>query len=136
MLCLRMRTNVTDEQALGLSDGKFVECTIYSPQFAILVPISLAPLIFSLLWAQHKAKRLLDRSQAYRPRSVHKKYATFLRDLIHSDPRSWSRQIVNACAEMDFIGLLLIAASLALFLLPLGLAPMSKQGWGNPTMVR
>jgi hypothetical protein len=36
---------------------------------------------------------------------------------------------------MDFTGLFLIAASLALILLPLGLAPTAKDGWRNPTMV-
>jgi hypothetical protein len=36
---------------------------------------------------------------------------------------------------MDFIGLFLVAASLALILLPLGLAPTAKRGWKTPIMV-
>jgi len=41
----------------------------------------------------------------------------------------------EALVEIDFFGLLLIAASLALILLPLGLAPKSPQGWDSPSMV-
>lgn len=44
--------------------------------------------------------------------------------------------IHDACVEMDLVGLFLIAASLALILLPLGLAPKEKQGWKTPSMVR
>ena len=36
---------------------------------------------------------------------------------------------------MDFIGLLLVATSLALVLLPLGLAPTASKGWKTPSMV-
>jgi len=50
--------------------------------------------------------------------------------------RSWRRTITDACVEMDFTGLFLIAASLALILLPLGLAPTAKEGWRTPRMVR
>jgi hypothetical protein len=49
--------------------------------------------------------------------------------------RSWKTACKEALVEIDFFGLLLIAASLALILLPLGLAPKSPQGWGNPSMV-
>lgn len=41
----------------------------------------------------------------------------------------------EALVEIDFFGLLLIAASLALILLPLGLAPKSPQGWDSRSMV-
>ena len=49
--------------------------------------------------------------------------------------RSWSRSIWDGCVEMDFLGLLLVAASLALLLLPLGLAPTASKGWKTPSMV-
>jgi hypothetical protein len=50
--------------------------------------------------------------------------------------RSWAAACKEALVEIDFFGLLLIAASLALILLPLGLAPKSPQGWQSPSMVR
>jgi len=49
--------------------------------------------------------------------------------------RSWKTACREALVEIDFFGLLLIAGSLALILLPLGLAPKSPQGWENPNMV-
>lgn len=41
----------------------------------------------------------------------------------------------EAAYDMDFIGLLLISASLALLLLPMGLAPSLRHNWWNPSMV-
>ena len=52
-----------------------------------------------------------------------------------ANDRSWKTACREALVEIDSFGLLLIAASLALILLPLGLAPKSRQGWGNPSMV-
>lgn len=49
--------------------------------------------------------------------------------------RSFTRSFLHGCAEMDFVGLLLVAASLALILLPLGLAPRATRGWRTPSMV-
>lgn len=57
------------------------------------------------------------------------------RKLIANLTRAWCETVADACADMDFLGLLLIAASLALILLPLGLAPTSKDGWRTPSMV-
>lgn len=42
--------------------------------------------------------------------------------------------IHDACIEMDLVGLSLIAASLGLILLPLGLASKEPQGWRTPSM--
>ncbi|ORY20677.1 major facilitator superfamily domain-containing protein [Naematelia encephala] len=83
--------------------------------FAILVPISLAPIIIALLWAQRKAQRL-------------EKHA------VH-DSRRWLEHLVEAVHEMDFRGLFLVATSLGLILLPLGLAPKTHLGWHNPGML-
>jgi hypothetical protein len=49
--------------------------------------------------------------------------------------RSWKTACKEALVEIDFFGLLIIAGSLALILLPLGLAPKSAKGWENPSMV-
>ncbi|KAK4688897.1 MFS transporter, SIT family, siderophore-iron:H+ symporter, partial [Tremellales sp. Uapishka_1] len=86
--------------------------------FAILIPVSLLPIIITLLWAQIKAKRL---------HKIH-----------YSRPpvkQNWFRAVYNVCLEMDLVGLILIACSLALILLPLGLAPEAKNGWKNPSML-
>ncbi|KAJ2962514.1 hypothetical protein NQZ79_g2376 [Umbelopsis isabellina] len=89
--------------------------------FAILVPVCLAPVIGSLLWAQRKAKKL---------------------NVLHltSDPnKNFFKHPLKAISiankEMDVPGLILIAAALALVLLPLGLAPTASNGWNTPSMI-
>ncbi|KAM3581079.1 hypothetical protein VKS41_006524 [Umbelopsis sp. WA50703] len=89
--------------------------------FAILVPVCLAPVIGSLLWAQTKAKKL-----------------NMLQ--LTSDPnKNLFKHPLKAMAlankEMDVPGLILIAAALALILLPLGLAPTASNGWNTPSMI-
>ncbi|WVF70813.1 hypothetical protein IAT40_005607 [Kwoniella sp. CBS 6097] len=86
--------------------------------FAILVPVALAPIIVTLLWAQWKAKKM-NKIKYSRP----------------PIGKAWARAVVDGLLEMDFIGLLLIAASLALILLPLGLAPKAVRGWKTPSMI-
>ncbi|WRT64021.1 uncharacterized protein IL334_000948 [Kwoniella shivajii] len=85
--------------------------------FAILVPVSLAPIIVTLFWAQWKARKMSHNKAAPK---AHKR---------------WNAVIVEAALEMDLAGLVLIAASLALILLPLGLAPAAKGQWHNPSMI-
>ena len=85
--------------------------------FAILVPVSLAPLIITLLWAERKARKLgvIARSK-------------------HTDDNpseSYSRRILNAAEKLDVLGLLLIGTSVALILLPLTLSQSAKGGWRN-----
>ncbi|RXK36198.1 hypothetical protein M231_06542 [Tremella mesenterica] len=84
--------------------------------FAILIPVSLAPIIVSLMWAQHKAKRLM-------------------RATGNTRPKNWKETIWTTAVDMDLLGLLLVAASLALILLPLGLAPYSRRHWHTPSMI-
>ncbi|TYJ53742.1 hypothetical protein B9479_005650 [Cryptococcus floricola] len=86
--------------------------------FAILVPVSLAPIIVALLWAQNKAKKQMMIKYSRPPIT-----------------KGWLVTIRDACWEMDFVGLVLIAASLALILLPLGLAPSASKGWKTPSMI-
>ncbi|ORX37004.1 major facilitator superfamily domain-containing protein [Kockovaella imperatae] len=83
--------------------------------FAILVPVCLTPIIGVLFYSQYFAKKT-SRSPAASSVVDH-------------------RVIRLALADMDFIGLILVGASLALILLPLGLAPEASKGWKTPSMV-
>ena len=65
-----------------------------------------------------------------------KREVSLLLFLNPSNDRSWKRRFSSACADMDFLGLFLLATCLGLILLPLGLAPNVKGGWSNPSMVR
>jgi len=86
--------------------------------FAILVPVSLLPIIVALMWAQWKAKKLAAIKYS-RPPIV----------------QNFGMSVYTAAAEMDLMGLILVAASLALILLPLGLAPAASKGWHTPSML-
>jgi len=87
--------------------------------FAILVPVCVLPVVGTLLWAQHKAKKL----EVLKP--------TKLESAIKTRPLQSLRLFF---AEMDAIGLILVAASLSLLLLPLGLTNRtgSLDGWKEP----
>ncbi|KAG6840370.1 hypothetical protein C0991_007145 [Blastosporella zonata] len=85
--------------------------------FAILIPVSLLPLISTLLWAENKARKL---------GIVPKRNAS---------GRSLSQRILRGADKLDVPGLLLIGASVALILLPLTLSSTAKGGWHNASMI-
>lgn len=85
--------------------------------FAILVPVSLAPLIITLLWAERKARKL-----GVIARSKHAD---------ENSSESYARRILKAAEKLDLLGLLLIGTSVALILLPLTLSQSAKGGWRN-----
>lgn len=90
--------------------------------FAILVPAALGPLIGTLLWAEHKAEKLGIVAEALR-RGNQPVEAT-----AH---KSFAQKVIGTAGKLDVVGLLLIGASVALFLLPLTLARNAKGGWSN-----
>jgi hypothetical protein len=73
-----------------------------------------------MLWAQIKAKKLYRAQIQAHQRKARTPVMTVLK---------------NAAKEMDLIGLILVAASLALILLPFTLAPLATGGWNNPSMI-
>ncbi|KAH0589823.1 hypothetical protein H2248_000018 [Termitomyces sp. 'cryptogamus'] len=85
--------------------------------FAILIPVSLLPLILTLLWAENKARKL-----GITPK--HKVTA-----------KSLSEQIFDGANRLDVPGLVLIGTCVALILLPLTLSSGAKGGWNNPSMI-
>lgn len=73
-----------------------------------------------MFWAQLKAKRLYKAEIAAARQLPRVPVGTKLR---------------NIASEMDLVGLLLVATSLALILLPFTLAKLAKGGWNNPSMI-
>jgi hypothetical protein len=71
-----------------------------------------------MFWAQRKAKRIDYEKTGYRIRSS----------------ESWKSQAIEKMKEMDIVGLLLVASSLGLVLLPLTLANTADRGWDDPLM--
>jgi hypothetical protein len=88
--------------------------------FAILIPVSLSPLIITLVWAERRVKRL-DLGPGV-PGSTQIQVSRFRAGLLKG-----KRFIL----EVDLIGLLLLGASVALILLPLTLANTAKGHWKN-----
>lgn len=95
--------------------------------FAILVPVSLCPLIITLLWAEHKTKELgLLKSDEPIPDDS--------RDAVDeeapSDDTLWQR-LRRTAAQLDLVGLTLLGTAVSLTLLPLTLSQTVKGQWEN-----
>ncbi|KAJ9122246.1 hypothetical protein QFC22_001666 [Naganishia vaughanmartiniae] len=86
--------------------------------FAVIVPICLIPVIGSLMWAQNKAKKQLKSA----------------RRGLHLSTKSRLAAAWDSFQELDIVGLVLVATSLALILLPLTLSANVPGGWHNNTM--
>ncbi|KAG6885294.1 hypothetical protein C0993_003578 [Termitomyces sp. T159_Od127] len=85
--------------------------------FAILIPVSLLPLITTLLWAENKAKKL-----GITPKPNRTAKGLF-------------EQIMDGANRLDIPGLVLIGTCVALILLPLTLSSSAEGGWNNPSMI-
>ncbi|KAG8793831.1 hypothetical protein FRC12_001461 [Ceratobasidium sp. 428] len=85
--------------------------------FAVLVPVTIFPLIATLGWAQHKAQT----QGLVQPGS--------------NVQRTRFQKIADVFAEIDIFGLLILAGGVACVLLPLTLAAKAKGGWHNPSMI-
>lgn len=109
--------------------------------FAILVPISLAPLIITLLWAERKAKRLglVPDSQSATPLTpIDRPGSGFF--CSSSKQVRWSKfktgsgvgaRVWRVTEQLDVVGLVLLGAGVSLILLPLTLANGVKEKWKN-----
>ncbi|KAH8722661.1 major facilitator superfamily domain-containing protein [Phaeosphaeriaceae sp. PMI808] len=85
--------------------------------WAIILPACFIPLLASLFMNQQRAKKLgFDMPSPFRGRSV-------------------ARIFKNLWYDLDFFGLLLLAAAISLILLPLTLAPNAKGKWHDGSMI-
>lgn len=91
--------------------------------FAILVPVSLCPLIITLLWAEYKTKKL-GLLEPDEPLSDDSQDAT---DEQTSD--DILRRIRRTVVQLDLVGLVLLGTAVSLILLPLTLSQPVKGQW-------
>jgi MFS family permease len=85
--------------------------------WAIILPIFFIPLFVSLFMNQRRAKKMgFDMPSPFRGRSV-------------------AQVFKNLWFDLDFFGLLLLAAAISLILLPLTLAPGASGQWRNASMI-
>lgn len=90
--------------------------------FAILVPVSLFPLITVLLWAENKAKKLgLLEAALQRERDGTDDPAT----------APLGERMKTMAQQLDLVGLILLGGAVALILLPLTLSQTVREGWKN-----
>ncbi|KAF8887863.1 drug:h+ antiporter [Gymnopilus junonius] len=89
--------------------------------FAILIPVSLLPLIVTLLWAEWKARKLGLTSNG-------NSQATQSNETLF-------RRVLTAADKLDIFGLLFLGTSVALILLPLTLSQTAKGQWHNGSMI-
>ncbi|KAI0365208.1 drug:h+ antiporter [Pilatotrama ljubarskyi] len=92
--------------------------------FAILVPMSLSPLIITLFWGERKAKKL-GLVDAPQPRS----------DLVPPVKVRALQRVWLFAEQLDLVGLVLLGSAVALILLPMTLAQRAKNQWSNPSMI-
>ncbi|KAH7068384.1 hypothetical protein BKA63DRAFT_423209 [Paraphoma chrysanthemicola] len=85
--------------------------------WAIILPVFFVPLFLSLFMNQRRAKKMgFDMPKPFRGRSV-------------------AEVFKNLWFDLDFFGLLLLAAAISLILLPLTLAPGASGQWRNASMI-
>ncbi|KAG1768050.1 MFS general substrate transporter [Suillus placidus] len=96
--------------------------------FAILVPVSLAPLIVTLMWAERKAKKLalLD---SPKPRS---RSNSSQPSLPHG---SMMARFLRSAEQLDLVGLVLLGFAVSLTLLPLTISQTVKGHWKNSSII-
>ena len=87
--------------------------------FAILIPVSLAPLIITLFWAERKAKKL-----------------GLAPTITEFTGQTFAQRVWRFTEQLDVIGLLFLGTAVALILLPLTLSQTAKGGWHNRTSLR
>ncbi|PVF93335.1 MFS general substrate transporter [Serendipita vermifera] len=94
--------------------------------FAILIPVSLAPVVFTLFWGEWKAKKLGVVKQVVQT------------DEVEGDARPLDkvrRSVVNFVRDVDLLGLILLGCGFALLLIALTLSASAKGGWNNPSII-
>ncbi|MCJ1283550.1 hypothetical protein MMC26_002880 [Xylographa opegraphella] len=84
--------------------------------FSIVVPIVTLPLFGLFVCNSNKARK-----QGFLPK--------------HESHRTSWQSFIHYCREFDAVGLLLLSAGLALFLLPFNIYTMQEQGWRAPLII-
>ncbi|KAH8880469.1 siderophore iron transporter mirB [Thozetella sp. PMI_491] len=103
--------------------GPIAQAFLYGPgwawafgTFSIITPVVVLPLIILFFWNIHKAK-----TQGLLPKRDSKRTAF--------------ESVVHYCREFDAVGLVLLTAGLALFLLPFNIYTLQPDGWRSPLII-
>jgi hypothetical protein len=109
--------------------------------FAILIPVSLAPVVFTLFWGEWKAKKMgvVKRVTAQVSPTLHRPFTPtnlqtqddVIKDQNQRPADKIRRPIVNFIRDVDVFGLVLLGCGFALLLIALTLSAGAKGGWNN-----
>lgn len=103
-------------------DGLFT--LVSDGMFAILVPVSLSPLIITLLWAEYRTKKL-GLIKAIEPLSDDHQ------DVLGGADDTLLRRLRRTAVQLDVVGLILLGTAISLILLPLTLSQTVNGQWKN-----
>ncbi|GAA5833685.1 hypothetical protein JCM11251_003205 [Rhodosporidiobolus azoricus] len=96
--------------------------------FIILIPVTLAPIIVTLFWAQWRAKKLgLDSTDL-----IEKNGGT---QAAAKDTRPFGKRLLGYAIDIDAIGLILFGAGWACLLLPLTLTNKNTLTWSSGKII-
>lgn len=93
--------------------------------FTIIVPFALLPTVLSLFYYERKSLK----NGIYKEKLKDSGIGYF------QDRSSWMKTLVGALIEVDLLGLLILATSLTLLLLPLSLYKTAENSWRNPSII-
>ncbi|GAA6017459.1 hypothetical protein JCM10207_008233 [Rhodosporidiobolus poonsookiae] len=137
---MRWRGLVSSLTSIWFFINAFVSSNIYSgviassnwhwgyAMFIILIPVTLAPIIGTLFWAQHRAKKLGLDSTDY----VEEKGG---RVAAAKDTRPFLTRLLSYAIDIDALGLLLFGAGWACILVPLTLVNKATLWWDSGKII-
>lgn len=120
----------------SLCEGRSSTCWRWGyGMFCIIAPVLVAPIIFTLIYADTQAKKAGELSFASSRLETQRAKDAGTMQIKRADVGSRFRLLKQLLTEIDFIGLGLLALGFALILLPFGLAKQAKGGWSNSSMI-
>lgn len=100
--------------------------------FAIMVPVLLAPAIFTLYAMQRQGEKM---GMVTIAGSKRERTGGDGKDGEQKGPAHWARLLYRGLIDIDIFGLILLGVSFALLLLPLTLAEDADGGWKNGNII-
>ncbi|WVQ79992.1 hypothetical protein IAT38_002093 [Cryptococcus sp. DSM 104549] len=98
--------------------------------FCIIIPVTIAPALIILFWADSRAKKLGALSLAS---------STYAREKILAgqtvERRPWYQTVLHYARRLDVMGLLLLGFAFAMLLSPFTLSSTAQGGYKNPSLI-
>ncbi|SPO27553.1 related to Siderophore iron transporter 3 [Ustilago trichophora] len=103
--------------------------------FAIMAPVCVAPIILVLMYVDRKARQAGELSFASSRLETQRAQQEGTIQVRRDTLKQRYANLIQLCKEMDFIGLLLLALSFALLLVPFSIYKDADKQWRNPSII-